>query len=143
LYAPAGISARMIAVCLGHACRDFQQRLLRFPAATGNPIISHPLCPEMIVRVLTMISPKEAHGTYRTVPTIAITVRWDEDQRKYVALDAGGSLLSASFDKSRVIGNARRQALLTSRSGIRITVMVQEDDGTFRNEWTAEPSALL
>jgi hypothetical protein len=97
----------------------------------------------MMVRVLTMITQKEAHGPYKTVPTIAFTVRWDEDQRKYVALDACGALLSASFDKSRVIGNARREALLTSRSGVRITVMVQEDDGKFRNEWTADPSIPL
>jgi hypothetical protein len=74
---------------------------------------------------------------------IAFTVRWDEDQRKYVALDTCGSLLSASFDKSNAIESARREALLTSRSGIRVTVMVQEDDGKFRTEWVAEPSWLL
>lgn len=113
-----------------------------FPVATRNPIISHPLCLDVIVRVLTMASRKETCAPYKIVPTIAYTVRWDEDQRKYVTLDTGGSLLNASFDKSSAIGSARKEALLTSLSGIRVTVMVQEDDGKFRNEWIAEPPDL-
>lgn len=75
----------------------------------------------------------------RIVPTIAFMVRWDEEKRKYLALDTCGSVLSASSDKCQTIESARREARLTSQSGVRVTIIVKEDDGNFSNEWVAEP----
>lgn len=77
-------------------------------------------------------------GTGSDVTRI-FTVEWDNERRKFVALDDRGDVLGSFPNQSNAIGSAIRDAKLASRAGCRIAVKVLQQNGTFRNEYIAQP----
>lgn len=70
----------------------------------------------------------------------ALTVAWDRVQQKFVARDDHGALLGSFSNQSNAIGSAIREARhLASRDGARVLVQVVQQNGTFRNEFIAQP----
>ena len=69
----------------------------------------------------------------------AFTVEWDRKRQKFVALDDHGTLLGISPNQSNAIGSAIREARTASRDGRRVLVQVLQQNGTFRNEFIAQP----
>jgi hypothetical protein len=70
----------------------------------------------------------------------ALTVAWDRVQQKFVARDDQGALLGTFPNQSNAIGSAIREARhLASRNGSRVLVQVLQQNGTFRNEFIAQP----
>jgi len=76
----------------------------------------------------------------RNVKQIAFAAKWDPARRQYVALDDNGGLLGMSRLKGLAMGIARSAAVNAAKErGVKITVMVEDDSGTFRKQWTFAP----
>ena len=71
--------------------------------------------------------------------TRIFTVEWNNDRQKFLALDDQGDVLGSFPNQSNAIGIAIRDAKLASRAGCRIAVKVLQQNGTFRNEYIAQP----
>ena len=71
--------------------------------------------------------------------TRIFTVEWNKDRQKFLALDDQGDVLGSFPNQSNAIGIAIRDAKLASRDGCRIAVKVLQQNGTFRNEYIAQP----
>jgi hypothetical protein len=71
--------------------------------------------------------------------TRIFTVEWDRNRGKFVALDDHRDLLGTFPNQSNAIGIAIRDAKLASRAGSRIAVKVLQQNGTYRNEYIAQP----
>jgi hypothetical protein len=69
----------------------------------------------------------------------AFTVAWDRVQQRFVARDDQGTLLGSFPNQSNAIGSAIREAQHASRNGSRVLVQVLQQNGTFRNEFAAQP----
>jgi hypothetical protein len=69
----------------------------------------------------------------------AFTVAWDRTRQRFVARDDHGALLGVFPNQSNAIGSAIREAQHASRDGSRVLVQVLQQNGTFRNEFIAQP----
>lgn len=72
-------------------------------------------------------------------PTVYVA-KWSEEHRQYVALSDDGTLLGMSHTKGLAMGIARSAALDATRERrVRITVMVEDDNGKLKKQWTFAP----
>ena len=71
--------------------------------------------------------------------TRIFTVEWNNGRQKFLAIDDQGDVLGSFPNQSNAIGIAIRDAKLASRTGCRIAVKVLQQNGTFRNEYIAQP----
>lgn len=83
---------------------------------------------------LRLIPPRFGTDITRT-----FTVEWDRNRQRFVALDDEGAMLGIFPNQSNAIGSAIRNAKMASRAGCRIAVRVLQQNGTFRNEYIAQP----
>jgi hypothetical protein len=83
---------------------------------------------------LRLVLPETGSDVTRT-----FTVEWDQNRRKFVALNDHRDLLGMFPNQSNAIGSAIRDAKLACREGCRIAVKVLQQNGTFRNEYIAQP----
>jgi hypothetical protein len=76
----------------------------------------------------------------RNANQVIYTAEWDPTHRRFVAFDDSGTLLGMSDTKGLVMGIARTAAINAARERkIKITVMVEDDAGTLRKQWTFAP----
>lgn len=66
-------------------------------------------------------------------------VAWSAQRQRFVVSDNNGNDCGASVDRENAIGSAVREAGRASRNGCRAVVMVEQQNGKFRKEYTAEP----
>lgn len=72
-------------------------------------------------------------------PNRTFKVYLDHDRNRFVAVDDNGDLLGVSPNKNNAIGSAVRDAVLASKEGCRVIVMVEKQDGSFGKEFVASP----
>ena len=76
----------------------------------------------------------------RNADQVIYAAKWDTTRRLFVALDDSGTLLGTSEMKGLAMGIARTAAIDAARERkIKITVMVEDDGGTLRKQWTFAP----
>lgn len=76
--------------------------------------------------------------TARRAPRV-FTVQWSDQRRRYIAADDEGNDLGVSPDLNNAIGSAVREANQASKAGCRVTVKVQQGNGSLKTEYVAQP----
>lgn len=67
------------------------------------------------------------------------TVQWRDSRRRWVAADENGNDLGVSTDRNNAIGSAVREANEASKAGCRVSVKVQQGNGSLKTEYVAQP----
>ena len=71
---------------------------------------------------------------------VTYVAKWDPARRQYVALDDSGALIGMSDVKGAAMGIVRAAAIDAAKArDIKITVMVEDDTGTLKKQWTFAP----
>jgi hypothetical protein len=74
---------------------------------------------------------------YRT-----LKVYLGEARGRYGAEDENGDLLGISSDKNNTIGSAVREANDASKAACKVSVQMEQRDGTFKTEYITRPASL-
>jgi hypothetical protein len=70
------------------------------------------------------------------------TVQWSDSRRRYIAADEQGNDLGVSTDFNNAVGSAVREANEASKAGCRVSVKVQQKNGSLKTEYVAQPARL-
>jgi hypothetical protein len=69
------------------------------------------------------------------------TVQWVDSRRRWIAADQDGNDLGVSTDMNNAVGSAVREANEASKAGYRVSVKVQQGNGSLRTEYVAKAAA--
>ena len=95
------------------------------------------MCPHKLLGVTGEALPKIADRSHETIGNRVIRISWSRQDARFEARDERGNFLGANPDQVKAIWSAVLVADRVRDNGFHCSVMVEQSDGSFKEEYVA------